>query len=194
MPREVWTDDEIVRRLRADDLRALDVLIDRLYRPLLNFVLDYVDGPDAADDVLQELFIWVWERRAQLQPSTTLTAYLYAAARHRALNAKERQVTRGRYEATGAVSRHVLSTTAPVGSDRIEEAELLQALHRALATLSPRSREVYVLGMRHGMTYREIAATLGISVPTAQTHMTRALKALEVVLRPFLVLAVLLTR
>ena len=189
MERESWSDDEIVRRLRADDAHALDLLIARFYRPLLNFVLGYVDGIDAAEDVLQDLFIWIWERRRTLQPATTLQAYLYTASRNGALNAKTRQASRSRREvitSAGAVP------VAPIGSDRIEEAELNRAVARALTTMSARSREVYTLGMRHGLTYREIAATLGISIPTAQTHMIRALKALETALGPFLLVAVLL--
>lgn len=194
MARDGWTDDEVLRRLREGELRALDALMERYYQPLLNFVVGYVDSPDAADDVLQELFIWVWERRAAIDPPSTLQAYLYAAARNAALNAKARQQTRERYESQRAAEGDAFEYVAPQGSGRLERAELLQAVQRAVMALSPRSREVYVLGMKYGLTYREIAATLGISIPTAQTHMTRALRALEVALRPFLALALFLTR
>jgi RNA polymerase sigma-70 factor (ECF subfamily) len=192
MEHDVWDEDEIVHRLREGDLPAFDLLMARFYRPLLNFVVGYVDSLDAAEDVVQDLFIWLWERRATVSPSTTLQAYLYTAARHAALNAKTRQTTRRRHEAEGINRQGFVDYIQPQGSAHIEEVELTMAVERAITSLSARSREVYILGMRHGLTYREIAETLGISIPTAQTHLMRALKVLETVLRPFLMLAVLL--
>lgn len=194
MEHDGWTDVEIVCALHAGDRQGLDVLVERFYRPLLNVVVGYVNDLDAAEDVLQELFIGVWERRTTFHVSTTLRVYLYAAARKAALKATIRDTTRGRYEAASIDQRSYGDALVPLGSERIEEAELARKVAAAVAALSERSREVYLLGVRHGLTYREIAAMLGISISTAQTHMTRALKSLEAALRPFLVLAALLSR
>jgi len=193
MPYDEWTEEGIVRGLRNDDPRALDVLVWRWYRPLLAFVLGYVESVEAAEDVLQELFIRVWKRRAALDPTTSLRSYLYAAARNVALNARERQLVRRRHEADSAlaagppVDRHDVMA-------QVERDELGHAVRAAVASLSERGREVYLLSFQHGLSYREIAATLGISVPTVQTHIARAIATLGRKLRPFLVMMFLFHR
>lgn len=192
MSREQWTDETIVHGLRSGDTRALDALVLRFYRPLLLFVAGYVGGIDAAEDVLQELFLRVWEHGRAIDPRTSLRAYLYAGARNAALNAARERATRIRREAA-SVSEESSPDWLDVAQD-IEDAELRRAVRAATASLSERGREVYLLSFQHGLSYRDIAATLGISVATVQTHMARAIVVLGRKLRPFLALALLLHR
>jgi RNA polymerase sigma factor (sigma-70 family) len=114
--------------------------------------------------------------------------------RNRALNARKRQSTRVRREGESVTYTITLDDGTIDDTERMERDELARAVRQATASLSERSREVYLLSFHHGLTYREIAATLGVSPSTVQTHMARALAMLGRKLRPFLSLMLLLTR
>jgi len=193
MPGEQWTDETIVHGLRTRDARALDALVLRFYHPLVVFIAGYVGGIDAAEDVLQELFLRVWEHGRDIDPATSLRAYLYTGARNAALNAVRERAVRTRREAASLTREGDFSEWFDFAKD-IEDAELRDAVRAATASLSERGREVYLLSFQHGLSYRDIAATLGLSVATVQTHMARAIVILGRKLRPFLALALLLHR
>jgi RNA polymerase sigma-70 factor (ECF subfamily) len=110
-----------------------------------------------------------------------LTSYLYRAARNRAVSFLRHEGLERRWReeaARGGVDP--IERVEPIRSDdRANAAELSTAIERAMALLPARCREVFTLNRRHGLTYREIAEALEISVKTVEVHMGRALAALR---------------
>jgi RNA polymerase sigma-70 factor (ECF subfamily) len=182
-----------VAQLRAGDERGLSALIGRYYVPLVNFVLRYVDTADAADDVLQELFVRLWEQRTEQEIHGTVRAYLYTAARNSALHAVARRRARGRAEQGYAT--HVDDTARPfdIALD-VEQRDLAEVVRAAVAQLPERCREIFVLSREHGLSYSEIAQALGVSVSTVKTQMGRAIVVLDTKLAPFALGALVLLR
>ncbi len=178
------TDHDLATSVKLGDSQALNTLVVRYYQPLLNFVVRYVHSLDVAEDVLQDVFIRLWERRATWEIPDSVRAYLYTMSRHAALDLIRRASARERYESTSADESDPVAPSTP--SEALEQEEFAEAVRHAVAELPDRGREIYVLAHQHGLSYREIADTLGISVPTVKTHMGRSIVALERRLRRFL--------
>src|SRR5690606_17797220 len=128
---------------------------------------------ETAEDLVQDILLYVWENRARWHPPTTVHAYLYRAVRNRALN-----VLRDRKpQAALDMAESVPDETEP-GSD-LQYRELLVQYREAVQALPERRRQVFTLSRLYGLTYEEVAETLGISINTVRTQMTAALKHLR---------------
>lgn len=168
--------------LRAGDPDALQWLVEQYWQELVIYVRRLLDDKDAAEDVVQEAFVRLWEQRARWWASTVPRAVLYRIARNLALNEikaegfRERQL-RLQHRWLGAP----LQTPIQV----LECEELHQAVIQAVHGLPTRRREVFVLARFHGLTYREIAETLDIAPQTVANQMTAALATLHGALSRF---------
>jgi RNA polymerase sigma-70 factor (ECF subfamily) len=151
------------------------------YRALVGFVYTYVRSEPAAEEEVQELFLAIWHHRQRWDVRTTLRAYLFKAARNRALNYLRHEgvsstvlddaVAEGRAIAMGESPRDV--------QQDIEADELAGAAQRAVARLPARCRTAFTLCRAHGLSYAETAQVMGISEHTVKVQMARALAALR---------------
>jgi RNA polymerase sigma-70 factor (ECF subfamily) len=181
LPASSIADLEVMDALRRDDPRALQRLVDWYWDGLLNYVKRMLGDLDAAEDVVQEAFVRLWEERARWWASSAPRAVLYRIARNLALNElkahgfRERQLERTHGETTSLTPIQLL-----------ECAELHAAVTQAVNALPPRRREVFVLARFHGMSHREIAQTLEIAPQTVANQMATALATLEGALALFI--------
>ena len=166
---------EFLARLRLGDGDAFERLFRAWYAPLADYAARLVASADAAEDVVQDVFVAIWERRAELPDAGKLAAYLYRSVRNRGLN-----VIRGQATASRAVAQMDADPAVqPVVHERFEQEEVAAAVAAALESLAPRTREVFLLSRNQGLTYAQIAETLGISVKTVETLMGRGLRELR---------------
>jgi RNA polymerase sigma-70 factor, ECF subfamily len=174
------TDDECLARIRTGDAAAFEQLFRRYAEPLYDCAYGYVGSRDAAQEIVQRLFVTLWERRRDWTVSGTVATYLFRAARNASLNAL-------RDHRRGIAFRARLSDTADTGGPNVEQeieaAELAVAVARIVARFPTRCREVFRLNRYHHLTYPEVAEVLGLSVKTVEVHMARALRELRTRLR-----------
>jgi len=174
--------ESILDRLQRDETRALDELVRRYWRPIVAYAARMLDGLDAAEDVAQEVFLRAWQRRHRWTPRGSESSFLYRIARNLCLNEKRRIAIRSR----SAVARAIDVPAPPLATDALEARDLREAAERAIASLPPRRREVFVLARFHQLSYAEIAETMGISERTVANQMSRALASLQEKLREYL--------
>ena len=171
--------------------RAFDMLFRQHYTALCRFA-GRILGTDAqAEDVVQELFLYIWDRHEVIDEATPSRAYLYRATHNAALNRlRHEQVERRWAEGEGKPREEGGATAA----DELEYGELAMAVRQAIERLPERCRLVYTLSRQERLSYPEIAATLGISVKTVESQMTRAFRQLRAAIGPFLAGITLLLR
>lgn len=172
------SDAALVQRIRAGDERALEIVFRAHYGSLAGFVQRYVQAPDVAEELVQDIFLKLWSRREQLTEIESLRTYLFRAVRNQALNWLRRRKLERRWEEEH--SEESEPVTAIAADDDASEQEITQAVRYAVDRLPPRCREIFLLSRDGGLTYNEIAKALDISVKTVETQMGRALKALRV--------------
>ncbi len=172
-------DRHLIARLQANDERALSELIHRYAAMLVDTVATIVGSRDAAQDVVQDVFCWLWNKRSELGIRESLSRYLFRAARNRAYSVlrHERSQLRIKSEARAAHGGH-LPSVGNGGEAEVETEELQSAISAALETLQSRTRQIFLMHVDHGLTYAEIAEALEITIPTVRMQMYRATRQL----------------
>jgi RNA polymerase sigma-70 factor (ECF subfamily) len=153
------------------------------YVDLCEYVLRFVGSAEAAEELVQELFLHLWETGGRDDASRLSRPYLYVAARNRAL-----KYLRHRRVAQAWVDR--VSREEPPASDTPEDAclraELEAVIERAIAELPDRCRAIFLLRRRELLSYDDIAKRSGVSLGTVKTQMWRATSQLREKLAPYL--------
>jgi len=173
-------DRALLDRLRAGEQEALHVIFTTHHAQLLGLAQSIVRDRSTAEDVVQDVMLELWRRRDKLVLESSLGGYLMRSARNRALNQLR---TRRRERPESAALNHANPATA---HRDVVENEMETAVRAAIAELPERCRQVFELSRMQGLKYAEIAATLGISVKSVETHIGRALRVLRVRLRQWL--------
>src|SRR5947207_1985381 len=165
-----------VVRIRLGDENAFESLFEAYYPSLCDFVQSYLHSAESAEEVVQTVFLRIWEQRATWEPTTGVRAYLFAPCRNQALGIlkHERVVVRTATRATREEFALGMGRGAPAPDAELHAAELATALRQAVHALPERRRMVVVLRWQHQMSYAEIASVLGISVVAVSLKKKRA--------------------
>lgn len=172
------TDASLLERMRAGDVRAFETIFHRYYDPLCHAIAGYLGDRDAVEDVVQSVLARLWEGRQTLETPESLTNYLHAAVRRRALDELRREGVRRRAAPLLTLEAGERTETA----DTFDADALRHRFARAVAELPQRTREAFILSRREGLSYDEIALRMGISVKTVGVHIGNSLAALRKVI------------
>jgi len=173
------SDLELLQRVRAGDAAALAVALDRYWAVVVRYAATILGDADRAQDVAQECFIRLWERRETWTLEGSVRGLMLRLTRNLALDERRRAGAQAR-AASGALPRSSPRTPA----EETESAELRTAIDAAVSALPQRRREVFLLVRHQGLTLREAATVLGIAPQTAANHLSMALTSLRKALAP----------
>jgi RNA polymerase sigma-70 factor (ECF subfamily) len=173
---------ELLVRLRQGDDAAFEAIFRQWYAPMVAMTAALLRDRGPAEEVVQDVLLELWRRRHTLTFETSIRAYLFQAARNRALNYLRRERVEARGEPTIAAA---MPSPEPADSEA-RESELNIAIQSAIAGLPDRCREVFELSRVRGLKYSEIATELGISVKTVEAQMGKALRVMREKLAPWL--------
>ncbi|MBN2669036.1 MAG: RNA polymerase sigma-70 factor [Bacteroidales bacterium] len=168
--------------------QAYEALFNQYYKMLVSFARSFVFDEDAAQEVVQNVFINLWHKRDAVSHDTSLKSYLYTSVRNRSLNyLRDNGKYRSEFldeEITQAFEDQVLP---------MELNDLQSDIDKAMDLLPDKCREVFELSRFEGKKYQEIAEVLGISIKTVENQISKALKILREALKNHLSLLIFLT-
>jgi RNA polymerase sigma-19 factor, ECF subfamily len=160
-----------------------DAALELYYAELCEYTLRLVGSAEAAQDVVHDLFLHLWDTRGSRDAIRLTKPYLYTAARNRALkHLRRRRVAEAWIERAAREE----APTAESPSDLYLRHELEDAVDRAITELPTRCREIFLLRRRDQLSYEEIAAHAGVSLGTVKSQMWRAATMLREKLAPYL--------
>jgi RNA polymerase sigma-70 factor (ECF subfamily) len=154
------------------DNNSFEELFRNYFTPLMLFARKIVVDEDDAREVVHKVFIALWEKREEMDLTTTLKSYLFTSVHNRSLN-----LLRDRKKFSDEEFPEVAGDWDV--SAQIESMELEEKIGEAIRSLPEKCRQVFELNRFEGFTYREIAEQLGISVKTVENQMSKALKLLR---------------
>jgi RNA polymerase sigma-70 factor, ECF subfamily len=172
--------DPLLQRLRQDDVAALEELYALHWDLLCRFAARITGSMATAEEVVEDVYVRVWEQRRSLDVRCTLRAYLYGAVRQQALLQHRTESNRERLLQAAAATGATPGTSTPelTPEQHFEAAELAARLARAIDALPERAREAFLLQRQHGLTQSEIADAMEIAVSTVEKHLARAMAEL----------------
>jgi RNA polymerase sigma-70 factor (ECF subfamily) len=165
------------------DEKTLEQLFRGHYAGLCRFAMGYVKQQEAAQEIVQEAFVSLWEKRHTIDPEKQVKGYLSTTVRNRCLNYL--RDNRKFSSDLLAIENHA-DFAGYAQPDKLVEQELRVKIDRAVAELPEKCREIFVLNRYGSLKYQQIADRLGISVKTVETQMSKALQHLRLRLAEYL--------
>jgi len=166
----------IIQRLRTGDEKAFRQIYDLYAGRLQAFALRIVKSPTLAEDLIQDIFVNLWELRESLDPQKNFQSFLYTITRNHALNLLKRS------SANAVVLNEIFihaAKTSNTTEDLIEFDETSRILHEAVEQLPPQQRRVFEMCKLNGLSYEQAAAELNISPGTINAHMVKSIRFIK---------------
>jgi len=171
---ETSSDEMLIRRIAQDDQLAMRTLFGRHRIPLYRWLLRLVGDEALAEDLLSDVFLDVWRQAAAFEARSSVSTWLLAIARYKALSARRRPKD-------AELDEEIASSVADPADDPevvLQKKTRAELLHHSLACLSPEHGEVIDLVYFHGKSVKEVAEIVGIATATVKTRMFYARKEL----------------
>ena len=163
------------RIIRHNDYLAFEALFKKMYSPLCQFCLKFVQVREVAEELVSDVFFTIWKNRSQIEV-TSHRSYLFTAVRNRGFDYL-RKIKRNSFCDLEEASH--IAVNSPNSQELLAERELNNHIQSSVAALPKQCRLIFELSRDHGLKYKEIAAKLNISIKTVETQMGRALKQLH---------------
>ena len=179
------SDQQLVSLLREGNQDAYIEIYDRYKVILQQHACKKLDNLDEVEDILQEMFIHIWDKKETLNITTSLSGYLFTVARNRIFNLYHKK----KRELGYLNSLQEFIDKGEYSTDLLlRERELNLIIEKEIQALPPRMREVFMLSRNEGLTHKQIAQRLGTSEQTVTTQIRNSLKVLRLKLGSLFVL------
>jgi RNA polymerase sigma-70 factor (ECF subfamily) len=178
----------IFNKIRNDDHAAFRSLFDTYYASLCHYASHFLNDDSLSEEVVQELFVKLWEKRKMLDVETSVKHYLFRAVRNGCLNQIQHDKVK---QLHGKKLKEALMSEDPAEEYMITP-EMILRLEEGIELLPVKRREIFRLSREYGLKYREIAEKLNISVKTVEAQMGLALKALRQKIKVLIIFMVLM--
>lgn len=177
------SEEDILARIAKDDRSAFEEVFRLHYTELCRFCIKYVRDEHVAEELVQEVYINIWERRNTLNITTSVKAYLFTAVRNRSFNYLKLQIPKEQKK-IGVEDVLDLRDNGEELEVKMVQEELHAYVQDAIDALPPKCQTIFNLSRNAGMTYKEIAEELDLSVKTVENQVGHALRKLREQLLP----------
>lgn len=172
------SDEELMGQLRTGDPAALDLLMERYERSVLNTIYRFLGDAARAQDLAQDVFLTVYQQRNRYQARAKFSTWLFRMVKNRCLNERRRLWRTQPLESDGSAVEFPDSRTPSPDTAAIRK-ETGRALDAALQSLPDTQRLAFVLSRVEGFSYREVAEALDVSLAACESLIHRARVALR---------------
>lgn len=168
-------EQELIKLLREGDEKAFTALYRKYWPKVYNFSRLYLSSITEIEEVVQEVFVKVWETRDFLHDDDNFKGFLFIITRNLIFNQFRKSFNENAYKLT------VLYSALPYYDieDELSAADLQEFIQKMILELPPRQQEVFNLSRNEHLTYKEIATRLSISEKTVERHINEAIKFLK---------------
>jgi RNA polymerase sigma-70 factor (ECF subfamily) len=186
----VVTDRNDIELLLNGNIEAYEVVYKNFFKPLYVYAYSMLNDEMKAEEVVQTIFLKLWEKQETIDIQTSLKAYLYRSVHNASLNVIKHEKVKQQYETYATHAMKTTKSETPAHTTMYKNLE--NKLREALNELPEQCRTVFQLSRFEELKYREIAERLSISEKTVEGHMGKALKLLRMKLVDFIVVLILL--
>lgn len=180
--KDIFDELSLLNKMIRGDVESLRLLFDKYYDDLCQYVNMYINQPEIAEEIVQDVFVYIWEKRREINITHSIKAYLFKVSKNKSLNYL-RSAYRRKRVLQDVGDHHYKETLSADHSLEVEE--LRSIFNEAVNQLPPRCKEIFILSREQCLTYNEIANQLNLSVKTVENQMSIALGKLRDYLQPY---------
>ncbi len=168
-----YADDDLLALIARDEIDAFTAIYRRYWEPLLVTAARAIRCKTEAADIVQDVFLSLWNRRAELDIQGSLAAYLQTSVRYKAIHYIEKNIVRHDYiSLLTDASGDTLSESGEIG---LQVKQVQELIRHTVSRMPSKMQTVYKLSRQENLSHKEIAAQLGISTETVKKHIRHAL-------------------
>lgn len=167
---------QLLNQLSQGDESSFTTIYKAYSRPLFLRVVNMIKSEEDAREIIQELFIKLWQNRERINTIVSFQSYLYTIANNLVYNYFRK------INSDQALIRKLLLNAAEYyldGQELLENKEAKEIFEKAIDQLTPQCKQVFRLCKIEGKSHKEVAELMGISMPTVNSHMTNAVKSIR---------------
>ena len=167
-----------------DDMKAYQALYEMLFRKLKNYCFSYVKSDEAAEELVSDVFIKIWQIRNRLPEIDNLKLYLYTIAKNFSLN----YITKNYKHPVTRLEDMNIEPVISFGNpeELCISADIVHQIRLCICTLPPQCRLIFQMVKEDGFTYKEVATHLNISVLTVRNQVFIATRKLAAIIPGFI--------
>ncbi len=160
--------------LSHSDVQAFEQIFRDYYSPLCLYASRILEDEVAAEEIVQEFFVKLWEKRSQIEIESSAKSYFFRSVKNLCLNRIKHEQIKLQH------AREVIASAESKDyGDQFPEVDLKKDIEESIASLPEKRREIFRLSREEGLKYREIAEKLNISIKTVEAQMGQAIRYLR---------------
>ena len=167
----------LVSLLKKGNILAFDAIYERYGKRLYGFVLRYIKQESDAEEIVQEVFLKIWESRDKIDTYASFDSFLFTIAYNTTISLLRKRINEKKYLDQLQYRQQIVDSEEI--TNEIHFKEINEQLTLLLDQLTPRQREIFRLSREQGLTHEEIAQNLNISRNTVKNHLVTALAFLK---------------
>ncbi|WP_027138014.1 RNA polymerase sigma factor [Gaetbulibacter saemankumensis] len=169
--------ENLIHNLKEGDSQAYKVLFDTFYESLYAFAFHYVKDHYAAEEIVVNIMLTIWEKRRTLDPNKNIKSYLYTSVKNASFDYLKKR------NKTTSLNLETKDLTFTNFEQRIIKEETHRLILQALESLPKKCRQVFEMCCIENLKYKEVAETLNISINTVKSQRARAIEILKMQLK-----------
>ena len=169
------SDYDLVEKLRKGDPGAFDAVFEKYGDRLFGFALKYLKSREETEELVQDVFLKVWENRKKLKKDSSLKSYLFTISYHRICKFfRKKQLTEKVEKEIGSIAKDSVDP-----EEQIDYQSTLEQIEQLIEKLPPKQKIIFEKSRKEGKSTREIAAEMKLAPGTVDNHISTALKFLR---------------
>ena len=168
--------DNIIHELAKDNETAIEELFHYYYPRLSSFSRSFLKIEDDIDDILQEVFVKIWQNRKKINSAATFNSFIFTITRNLLLNELRSRLNN---EKTKEEIRSLSLAKEYSSMEQIEYRDLKEKVDNLVNELPERQKEIFILSRTEGLSHKEIAEKLRIKTKTVEYHISQSVKHLK---------------
>ncbi|OIV43652.1 RNA polymerase sigma factor [Flavobacterium johnsoniae] len=169
-------DEILIGRLRNGDESALTELYNKFWQSLFMSAYNVLKDKELCEDIIQDIFMNIWNNREKLEIHISLKGYMYACARYQVFNQFKKNKDKIHVEFFDDLDKRFQHSTPET---QLMHEELVQQINTIVESLPLKCQLVYKLSREEQLSHKEIAERLDISTKTVENHITKALQVIR---------------
>ncbi|WP_316818884.1 RNA polymerase sigma-70 factor [Pedobacter nyackensis] len=172
----ICSDDDLTILLQKGDLAAYAEIYDRFQALLYVYACKITRDEEDAEDIVQEVFLYLWDKRETINVNSSLSSYLYSAIRFKFFNLLDQKKVRSDYQKSLG---DFIEQGTYIADYLVREKELNRLIEEEINRLPSKMQEIFRLSRKEYLSHKEIGEKLGLSEKTVKNQVNNALKILR---------------